>query len=68
VGVRRSGEVEQVSLLGLVELQGAGKGDEHGLRRAGEVAAFEAGVVIHADPASIATSSRRSPLTRRFVP
>jgi hypothetical protein len=49
VRVRGAGEVEQVGLLGLIELQSAGERDEDGLRRAGEVAAFEAGVVVDAD-------------------
>ena len=36
--------------LGLVELQGAGNGLEHRIRRPREVAAFEPGVVVHAHP------------------
>jgi hypothetical protein len=48
VGVRGAGEVEQVGLLGL-ELECAAEGEEHGLGGAGEVAAFDAGVVVDAD-------------------
>ena len=48
-GVGGAGEVEQVGPFGLVELQRAGEGLEHGLGDAGEVPALEAGVVVGAD-------------------
>jgi hypothetical protein len=49
-GVRGIGEVEEVGALGLVEPECACEGFQHGLRNAGEVAVFEARVVVRADP------------------
>ena len=45
-----AGEVEQVGAFGFVELQGAGDGFEDAVGDAGEVPAFEPGVVVDADP------------------
>jgi len=39
-----------VGVFGFVELEGAADAVEDGLAHAGGVAAFEAGVVLHADP------------------
>jgi hypothetical protein len=47
-GVGGAGEVEEVGSFGLVELQCAGHGLEDGLGDAGEVSAFELGVVVGA--------------------
>src|SRR4029453_18971236 len=49
----------------VVELQRPGHGLEHRLRRSRDVATLEAGVVVDAHLCSMATSSRRSPCTRR---
>ena len=58
-GVRRLGragraggadQVEQVAAFGVVELQRAGDGVQDALGDPGGVAAFEAGVVLHAHP------------------
>jgi hypothetical protein len=43
------GQVEQVGAFGLVELEGACEGLQHGLGHAGEVPALESGVVVGAD-------------------
>ena len=43
------GEVEQVGPFGVVELQGAGDGVQHRGGDARDRAAFEFGVVLHAD-------------------
>ncbi len=43
------GQVQQVGAFGVVELEGAGDGFEDGRGDAGEVAAFEFGVVLDAD-------------------
>ena len=52
--------------LGIVELKCAGQRLEHELRDAADLAAFQTPVVVGADAASDATSSRRSPGTRRL--
>lgn len=49
-GVRRPGQVEQVSPLGLVELQRPGQGVEDLLGHPAQVAALHADVVVHAHP------------------
>ena len=49
LGVRGAREVDQVVVLGLVELQGRAHGVEHVLRHAAGVAALEARVVLDAD-------------------
>src|SRR5664280_2497425 len=61
-------QVEQVRTLGLVELQPTGQCVQHALRGSFEVAALQAGVVVHAEPGQQSPSSRRSPITRRFLP
>lgn len=45
---RRAGEVVEVGAFGLVQLECAREGVEHGVRSAGEVPAFEPDVVVHA--------------------
>lgn len=62
-GVRK---VEEVGAFGVVELQGPGDRIENRRRDAGQTAALELAVVLDADPASDATSPRRSPGTRRL--
>ena len=49
-GVGGAGQVVQMCLFGLVELQGAGDGVQHAVGDSGEVAAFQVGVVVVADP------------------
>ena len=61
-----AGQVGEVGLLGLVEVQGPGEGVEDPLGGADQVAPFELGTVLDADPARSATSLRRSPGTRRL--
>ena len=63
-----AGEVVQVGALGLVELQGAGEAVEDAVGDAGEVAAFELGVVLDADAGQVGDLLRRSPGTRRWPP
>src|SRR5690242_6927409 len=48
-GVGGAGEIEQVQPLGLVELERAGDGLQHGVGDAGQVALFQARVVVGAD-------------------
>lgn len=48
--LRRPGQVEQVGAFGLVELEHRGHRVEDGIGGAAEIAAFEPGVVVHADP------------------
>nr|BFE72373.1 hypothetical protein GCM10020092_056740 [Actinoplanes digitatis] len=48
-GLSSTGEGGQVLLFGLVEVQGPGEGVENAVGGAGEVAAFELGVVLDAD-------------------
>ena len=48
--VCRACQVEQVRTLGLVELQPTGQCVQHALRGSFEVAALQAGVVVHAEP------------------
>jgi len=45
-----TGQVEQMLTFSVVELQRAGHRLQHRLRRAGQMAAFESGVIVHADP------------------
>jgi len=59
-------EVVQVGAFGLVQVQRPGERVQDAVRDSGEVAAFETGVVLDADPASCATSPRRNPGTRRL--
>jgi hypothetical protein len=60
------GQMGQVRLFGLVEVQGSGEGVEDAVGGAGEVVAFELNLVLDADPPRSATSLRRSPRTRRL--
>ena len=58
------GEMEQVGPFGVVELQGAGDRVEHGGGHTGDGAAFELGVVLHADPSdgsNLAAAEPRHP-------
>ena len=48
-GVGGAGQVVQVCVFGLVEVQGAGDGVENAVGDAGEVAALQTGVVVGAD-------------------
>ena len=59
------GEVEQVGPFGVVELQGAGDGVEHGGGDAGDGAAFQLGVVLDADPGQGGDLAAAQPGTRR---
>ena len=52
----------------LVEVQRLSHGVEHALGHALQISSLHAGVVVDTHPASIATSSRRSPVTRRLAP
>ena len=61
-----AGEVEQVRALGVVELQGAGDGVEHGGGGAGDRAALELGVVLHADAGERGDLAAAQAGTRRF--
>jgi hypothetical protein len=45
----RFGQIEQMLTFGLVQLQRAGHRLLHRLRRPGQVATFEPGVIVHAD-------------------
>ena len=49
-GVLRTGEVEEVGALCVVQLERAGKGLQDGFGDAAGVAAIEAGVVVDGDP------------------
>ena len=49
-GACRAGKVEQVRTLSVIELQGSGKRVQDGVGGAAGVAAFQAGVVVDADP------------------
>jgi hypothetical protein len=60
-----AGEVEQVRAFRVVELQRARQRVEDAVGGPGQVAALQARVVGDVTPASTATSSRRSPGTRR---
>jgi hypothetical protein len=50
-----------VLLLGLVEVQGAGQGVENAVGSTGEVAAFELGVVLNADPGQVGDLAAAQP-------
>ncbi len=52
----------------VVELQRPGQRVEDLVGDAAGISAFQSGVVLVEMPASSATSSRRSPATRRFPP
>lgn len=60
-----AGQVVEVGPFGVVQPQGAGERVQDGVGHPGEVASFQAGVVLDAAPASCAASARRSPGTRR---
>jgi hypothetical protein len=67
--VRRTREVEEMCALDLVQLQRPRERLQDAVRDAGRVAALEARVVVDADSGEEgATSSRRSPGTRRWPP
>ena len=52
-GAGRAGEVEQVGVLGVVELQGTGDGLQHAVGRAAQIALLQPGVVVGADPGEL---------------
>jgi hypothetical protein len=65
--LRRTGEIEEVRALGLVQVKSAGQGLQHTLGHPAQVSALEAGVVVDADPGNdrdfLPAESGNAPLT-----
>ena len=60
-GAGGAGEVEQVRVLSLVQLQRPGQGFQHAVGDAAEVAPLQLGVVLHADAGQVGDLAAAQP-------